>query len=134
MYRIAEILSDPTSGSDLGNMVSKAGDVLRLLTNVVEPLRRDGALTYHVDQGVQDRLIRAVHDKLVALLAFLSNDSVDGRPDPDQAGSVHTCVFLARVLQFDLGLSGAWTPEMKTLAEPLSGVLFQLALVSDPMS
>ena len=108
-------------------MVSKAGDVLRLLTNVVEPMRKEGTSAHQVDQPVQDKLLRAIHDRLVVILRTLSTGQSSNQQNTAQA--IQAVVFLSRLLQFDLGLSGVWTPEMKNMSEPLCDILFRLALV-----
>lgn len=125
MYRISEVLNDTLHSRNLRLLVSTAGDILRLLTNVVDPLRKDGLLSHQLDPWVQDKLVHALHDELSAVLELTSQDQTDS----DRSHSTQAVIFLARLLQFNLGFSGAWTEEMAGLGVSLCGLIFKLALV-----
>lgn len=129
MHKIAEVLSDPTYASDLGQLVSRAGDILRFLTNVTEPMGK-GETTPSLESCIQDRLVHALQEKLSIILKIMLGAAFQEQDGVPHQALVRLAIFLARLLQFDLGLSEVWTQDMKNRSQALSSTLFQLALVS----
>ena len=110
-------------------MVSKAGDILRLLTNVAEPIRKDAQAKCSLDAWVQGRALQCLHDRLMTLFELMKTDEAQTVGDTVLHDSLQAVVFLARVLQFILGFAGTWSQELTTNAESLCSVLFKLILV-----
>ncbi|KIJ67463.1 hypothetical protein HYDPIDRAFT_108239 [Hydnomerulius pinastri MD-312] len=123
---LVEILGrPPTSPSPdaLAERVERAGEILRLLSHVTEPLRTKGWV-FHLDTAGQERLGKAICDMLSAVESMLASSAVNV---PSQL-TQHT-IFLARLLQFNMGFTGPWTAAFRGQYEMLSSVLFRLALV-----
>ena len=110
-------------------MVSKAGDILRLLTNVAEPMRKDAQTKCSLEAWVQGRAMQCLHDKLMALFELMDTEKAQTVGDAVLHDRLQAVVFLARVLQFILGFAGTWSQELTTSAESLCSVLFKLILV-----
>lgn len=128
LRRITRILSSPISRSlsDINLIISKAGEVLRLLIKIVEPHRNASPLPLELDAPVQDGLIVTIKEILSAILADLTSD----RPAHDPKKLAELSIFIARIIQFDIVFSGAWTQYLKRQCEELCDVIVQLALVS----
>ena len=129
LHKITEILNDQTHAHDLQWSLTKGGDVLRLLTNVTQPSRKDETSAYQVEQWVQDKLLHALHDRFTSVLGIMSDVTQREQHDVGQQDLVQMSIFLARLLQFDLGLSGALAPDTKALSESMCDTLFQLIMV-----
>lgn len=129
LRRIADILKqcDPHPQTDICNeLVKKAGDIFRLLTNLVEPLQKANGRDNlpQLDSITQDTLLRSLYAKLKIILGLLTS----GTPDPAEIAKA--TIFVARVLHFDLGLAGVWAQDMKDLCSDLAQLLVDLIIVS----
>ena len=127
MESLAEILprsSIPLSFGNLAERIDRAGEILRLLSRVMEPFRTRGTV-FHLDVNCQERLGKGICDTLSAVESmFAAADAEALRPLTQHV------LFLARLLQFKLGFGGTWTTLVQDQYETLSSVLFRLALVS----
>ena len=103
--------------------VDHAGEVLRVLSHVSEPLREEGT-GLDLDMPTQERLAKTI----LELLQFVS---VMFSKTTEQSLHILTraVIFLARLLQFDLGFSGIWTTQFRETCEKVAPVLFDLVMV-----
>jgi mediator of RNA polymerase II transcription subunit 12 len=93
---------------------------------IAQPFREDGLLLLNLDAPIQDDFVVVLHDKLALVLSILESDSL-GVMDPSIVSQ--QVVLLVRLLQFNLGFRGAWTPKLKDLSIGFINVLFRIALV-----
>ncbi|EJD35643.1 hypothetical protein AURDEDRAFT_117332 [Auricularia subglabra TFB-10046 SS5] len=103
--------------------LKRAGEVLRLLASVIVPLRDDPSKLPAVEAEVQDAYIAALLKKF---------ECVERRmPNAEQEDNLHlllqTLIFLARLLQFSLGLSRPWSDKSKEYGVDLMSCLVRLA-------
>ncbi|KAF9219563.1 hypothetical protein BS17DRAFT_760662 [Gyrodon lividus] len=122
---LVEILTRPPaplSPDALAERVNRAGEVLRLLSHVTEPLRTKGSI-FQLDSTSQERLGKAICETLCAVESMFVAASASA---PNQL--TQNVIFLARLLQFSLGFSGPWTTAFREQYETVSSVLFRLAL------
>ncbi|EKM53974.1 uncharacterized protein PHACADRAFT_196411 [Phanerochaete carnosa HHB-10118-sp] len=138
LQRIAEILKEGTPlqiTEDLHRNVGKAGKVLRLLTNLVEPMRAPASTTSlpQVDSPAPRDLISVVQGLLQGIADRLSSSDIPESSVISDHDSVRrmiaATIFLARVVQFVLGFPGAWMQWAKDHCENLSQILSRLILV-----
>lgn len=132
MQRIAEVLKSSAPKLDpveLEGHIENAGKILRLLTNLVEPMRAFGAQSSlpQPDTAVQQGLVSVLQQLLQNIANVLSPDASDSVPPSVRLTSV--TIFLARVLQFYLGFPGIWTQWMKDYCDKLSKTLSKLIVV-----
>lgn len=114
----------------LARIVGDAGEILRLLANIVEPFRNDGNLPELI-QSVQDEFVSALFAKFADVSEILSSCSEENLAQVNISEATNTAIFLARLLQFNLGFPGAWTNHTKALSSQLFPTLIRLILVSD---
>lgn len=105
--------------------LGRAGELLRVLTYVAEPLRDNPSELPLLDSTVQTEFFEALSAKFAALVDLLK---ADARPNNSQA-FMNACILLARFLQFDLAFRGVWTGSAKKTSETLSSNLFTLIQV-----
>lgn len=113
----------PLSRDVLLDRVDRAGELLRVLSHVAEPLRTPGAVLL-LDPLVQERLSKVIMETLTTadvMMCGVTNTSQE---------LTRTAIFLARLLQFNLGFTGMWSPSCIEVHEGISLVLFRLLLVS----
>jgi hypothetical protein len=104
----------------------KAGDVLQLLTSLVSSLRSRELNPPSVPTSVQDELVKEIH---CVLTSFADNVRSHDSTEPLQDALTERIIFVARILQFDLGLSEIWTPVTCSIASGLCTQLFHLIIV-----
>ncbi|KAF9453917.1 hypothetical protein P691DRAFT_798859 [Macrolepiota fuliginosa MF-IS2] len=108
----------------------RVGELLRALVYIAQPFRKEGPLLLNLDPAVQDDFVAILYDKLSTIKATLESSApaqAAGREDLSSTISQQV-VLLVRLLQFDLGFRGAWTPKLKDLSAPFISNLFYLAL------
>jgi mediator of RNA polymerase II transcription subunit 12 len=103
------------------------GEVLRALVYIAQPFRKEGALFLNLDPAVQDDFVTILHDKLSEMITTLKSSASSAIDLSVQISQ--PIVLLVRLLQFDLGFRGAWTPKMKDLSGAFIKNLLNLALV-----
>lgn len=103
--------------------LKRAGEVLRLLASVIVPLREDPTKLPAVEAEVQDAFVSALLKKLACIERQM--------PDAEENGKLRlllqTLIFLARLLQFSLGLSRPWSDGLKECGVDLLSCLVRLA-------
>lgn len=120
---------------NLERNVAKAGKVLRLLTNLVEPMRIPGDVPSlpQLDSSAQKDLVSVVQGLLLGIVGRPPSNVSSDSTASDHVSMRQTTaatIFLARVLQFMLGFPGAWVQWAKDSCETLSRILSRLILVS----
>jgi mediator of RNA polymerase II transcription subunit 12 len=99
-----------------------------VLTLIAEPLRAEVSLLPPLECRIQEEFFEAISNKFKDIESLL----VSGEGDSMTRGRseiAHTTIFLSRLLQFDLGFRGAWTPVTKSASANLSSTIFHLAVV-----
>ena len=104
---------------------------MRLLTYMVDFLRAKGHTTPRLDPETQDTLLPAICARLEQAEAIFGRRVPDISTDGQRRVYTSCTIFLARILQFDLGFSELWTPTTKELIPRLTSTLLQLLLVRD---
>ncbi|OBZ68162.1 Mediator of RNA polymerase II transcription subunit 12 [Grifola frondosa] len=130
LHRIIEIFHEASNPSDpkcLMQLVANAGEVLRLLSNIVEPFRQDNPMP-QLEATIQDGFMTAFCTKLEEITEVLTAHVDNNSDESARSQTSHTAVFLARLLQFNLGFPGAWTSEAKAQSERLCTTITRLAL------
>lgn len=126
MESLVEVLARPSAPLSLENLaerIDRAGEILRLLSHVMEPFRTKG-IFFQLDANCQERLGRGICEALSAVESMLASAGVEASKRLTQS-----ILFLARLLQFNLGFGGMWTSAVREQYEKLSSTLFRLALV-----
>ncbi|THH30406.1 hypothetical protein EUX98_g3774 [Antrodiella citrinella] len=110
-------LTGMDSDDPVGAAIPAAGDMLRLLTNIVKPHRDEGSSMPPLQDRVQDAVSAGKHVEEMA----------------------RTTVLLARITHFVLGFPSLWTVEVNELSSKLCAVLIRLAtlfgsgITNDPL-
>ncbi|KAG6334052.1 hypothetical protein ID866_5040 [Astraeus odoratus] len=112
----------PLSLDTLIDRVNRAGELLRVLSHVAEPLRMKPT-NLPLDPLVQERLSKVILDTFIAIEVMLSGVSDTSRE------LTRSAIFLARLLQFNLGFTGLWSLSCIEIHESLSSILFRLSLI-----
>jgi mediator of RNA polymerase II transcription subunit 12 len=114
------------SKKSLTDGFERAGELLRVIAYVAEPLRSVGAQLPALDQAIQDEFFVVLNDKFVEVEQSLAVTDVESNLG---AGLTHAAISLSRLLQFHLGFPVVWTAKIKELSINLSGTIFRLVLV-----
>jgi len=115
--------------ADLQDCIQRAGQLLRVLAHITESIREEAALLPQLDPVVQDEFIDVLSSKFDAINSTLEADR-ETDIGTETSYLSQSLIFLARLLQFDLGFRGAWTAKTKGASNQLIFILFRLALVS----
>jgi hypothetical protein len=107
------------------NVITRAGDILRLLTLTLEPLRGSNTPP-RIDGQVQDEILPRICSRLEEIKTVLLAEK---NKELDKLSTTPGITFLARLLHFVLTIGNAWSPRAKDVAQPLTSVLTQLTLV-----
>ncbi|KAI0633322.1 hypothetical protein C8Q77DRAFT_1217758 [Trametes polyzona] len=130
LRRIVDIFREPEGPNKIDSMsrlVSCAGEILRLLANIVVPFRSDASLP-QLDSAVQESLFAVLCAK-VAEMTDMMTGLVRQPWSEDISRGSQAVIFLARLLQFFLGFPTTWSQQAKDLAEELCANLTRLALI-----
>lgn len=96
----------------------------------MQPYRHSSSPLPFLDESIQDRFITTLLRKLSALEEALSNQIQHIKEkDIVQVPLRDPVLFLARLLQFDLGFPGAWTQGMKDVGDQVIDIVLRLALL-----
>lgn len=101
MVEVFTRLPTSTSPDALTERVDRAGEILRVLSHVIEPLRTKGIIL-HPEPSSQERLAKAICETFTGIESTLAAGTASA---PHRF--THNVVFLARLLQFNLGLGGS---------------------------
>ena len=125
LQRITEVVADvkDAAASSGVSAMTPAGDMLRLLTNLVKPFRDEGAALPALQDRVQNDLVAGLCSRMTTIADVLA-----AKKAVDDCARI--TVLLARIIHFLLGFQGVWTEEVLTLSSKLSGALTRLASVS----
>jgi mediator of RNA polymerase II transcription subunit 12 len=115
--------------ADLNDCIQRAGQLLRVLAHIAESMREEAALLPQLESTVQDEFIDVLSAKFDAIKSALEADR-EADIGTETSHISQSLIFLARLLQFDLGFQGAWTSKTKGASNHLISILFRLALVS----
>jgi mediator of RNA polymerase II transcription subunit 12 len=107
------------------NVITRAGDILRLLTLTLEPLRGSNTPP-RIDSQVQDEILPRICSRLDEIKTVLLAEQ---NRELDKLSTTSKITFLARLLHFVLTIGTAWSPRARDVAQPLTSVLAQLTLV-----
>lgn len=126
MESLVEVLARPSIPLSLENLeerIARGGEILRLLSHVMEPFRTKGVF-FELDVNCRERLGKGICEILSSIESMLVSRAAEASKRLTQ------CVlFIARLLQFNLGFEGTWPSAIRDLYDILSSVLFRLALV-----
>lgn len=118
----------PSSLSANDEDFNSAAEILHLLTRVLQPLRSRETLLPEIANDVQNEFIITFIDVFVKTADALEQPPPGDDSSTSSAQLEDWAVFLARLLQFNLGLPGAWTSAMKENALKLCQTTFRLVL------
>ncbi|KAI0958249.1 hypothetical protein AcV7_004122 [Taiwanofungus camphoratus] len=131
LQRITDIFHEeyrPSKTEDMVHFVANMGEILRLLSKIVERFREDASLPQLIP-AVQDKFISALDTRLMQVTEVLTVSIEDSPDEPHLHHASHCAIFLCRLLQFNLGFPGAWTPQAKLLSERICSMITRLALL-----
>ncbi|TFL04760.1 hypothetical protein BDV98DRAFT_330597 [Pterulicium gracile] len=124
LKRIAELLELVSSPEHYQPFIQRAGQFLRLLARIVEPLRTSISSPPRLDVVVQDRLFQALCRQFAHLRGRCANSGDSWLRE----SSSSMVVFLSRLLQFDIVLPEAWTAKSRQGGSALILDLLYLAM------
>ncbi|KAH9858392.1 hypothetical protein C2E23DRAFT_767676 [Lenzites betulinus] len=130
LRRIVDIFREtdgPNRVQSMLRLVSCAGEILRLLANIVAPFRRDTS-QLQLDAAVLESMFAPLCTKFADVTEIMAALAQEPWSE-DLARSSQAVIFVARVLQFYLGFPVTWSQQMKDLAEELCANLARLALI-----
>jgi mediator of RNA polymerase II transcription subunit 12 len=115
----------------LAECIRRAGELLRVLIHVTEPLREEAFELPELDCGIQEGFFDAICTKFEDIRSMFNGGSFT---DDGLSQVTRSAIFLGRLLQFDLGFRGVWTAKTREGSGSLSSTLFRLALVCELVS
>ncbi|KAJ7502832.1 hypothetical protein B0H11DRAFT_1986564 [Mycena galericulata] len=122
---VTEILRDLSMTSkSLTDGFERAGELLRVIAYVAEPLRAAGSQLPALDPAIQDEFFEVLNDKFVDVERCLTDAESSLGVELSQA-----TLSLSRLLQFHLGFPVVWTAKIKELSINLSATIFRLVLL-----
>ncbi|KAG5638808.1 hypothetical protein H0H81_010037 [Sphagnurus paluster] len=125
MQCITEILTQPTSSENNIQSFQRAGELLRVLIYVAEPLREGTAPLPLVEISIEENFVDALLSKVVSMEPTITSDS----PLEVIAEDVNQeIVLLLRFLQFEMGFRTIWTSKIKDATDKIASSLFKLAV------
>ena len=124
--KILDSIISPVDVEQMGCHVVRAGDILRLVTLIVQPFREANP-PLQLDEDVQDDILPKLCAKLEDSAVLLSDHS----HELDGSQMTSSIFFLARLLQFVLTMTIVWSPQAKRTGNMLTSVLTRLVLVSN---
>ncbi|KAG1807752.1 hypothetical protein EV424DRAFT_1543731 [Suillus variegatus] len=113
----------PSTPESLLARVGRAGEVLRVLSHVSEPLREEGT-GLDLDVSTQERLAKIILESFQFANVMFSKTT-----DSSLRVITEAVIFLARLLQFDLGFPGIRTTHFRDTCEKMTPVLFDLVVI-----
>ena len=115
-------------GTGPANVVTRAGDILRLLILTLEPLRGSNTPP-RIEGQVQDEILPRICSRLEEIKTALHAEK---NKELDKLSITPKIIFLARLLHFVLTIGTAWSLRARDAAQPLASVLTHLTLVISP--
>jgi mediator of RNA polymerase II transcription subunit 12, fungi type len=125
---ITEILDVPmiAEANNLAECTQRAGEILRVLAHLAQPLRAEHSLLPSLESVIQDQFFNVIFSRFSELESILSAGPSNASTQPEVTQAV---IFLGRLLQFDLGFRGAWTTTAKAISCELSSTILKLTMV-----
>ncbi|KAH7905552.1 hypothetical protein BJ138DRAFT_1072652 [Hygrophoropsis aurantiaca] len=132
--------ASPSTPDRLLECVERAGEVVRILSHVAGPLLEESPqLSLEIDIITQEKMIGVILDNFTLADTLLSSHaeatldpslgSLDNTPLNPRPQLTQAVIFLARLLQFELGLSGIWTDVFRSKCNHIAPMLFKLVLL-----
>ncbi|KAJ7078858.1 hypothetical protein B0H15DRAFT_526897 [Mycena belliarum] len=123
---VTEILRDlDMTSKSLTDGFERAGELLRVIAYVAEPLRVADLQLPALDPTIQDEFFEVLNGKFVdAEHSLTASDDSGLGTELTQA-----TISLSRLLQFHLGFPVVWTAKIKELSINLSSTIFRLVLL-----
>lgn len=109
--------------------MERTGQLLRVLTHVIESMREEATVLPQLEPTVQDELIEVLCSKFDVLESSFTTSDTESEHKAVMPPGSQSVIFLARLLQFDLGFQSAWTSKTRETSNNLVATLFRLALV-----
>ncbi|KIY71093.1 hypothetical protein CYLTODRAFT_419101 [Cylindrobasidium torrendii FP15055 ss-10] len=103
--------------------IMRVGDSFRILVYIADPLRREKVPMLMLQPDVQDALFKVI----VQAFEDIGRQCEAGQ---DITTLHERLILMTRVLQFDLGFEGVWTPNTVPLCRPLCDMLFKVVMFS----
>ncbi|KAF5386158.1 hypothetical protein D9615_002361 [Tricholomella constricta] len=123
---ITEIILESRSPiQKLSRGFQRAGELLRVLMYVAEPLREKSVLLPLVETSIQDEFIEALSSKLASMEEFATSNNGS---ETLEANLAQEMVLILRLLQFELGFRTIWSSKMKEATDKVVSSLFRLAM------
>lgn len=126
--RVTELCHVAYVPEDTADFIANTGEVLRLLSKIVERLQED-ATPPPLIPAIQDAFITALCTRLAQVKDALVSDRPKHAGEDQSHPASHCAIFLSRLLQFDLGFPGALTAQGKDSSEDLCETILQLILL-----
>lgn len=104
----------------------RAGELLRVIAYVAEPLRAPGSQLPPLDQAIQEEFFEVLNTKFREVEHSFSANDFEAAFGSELT---QAAISLSRLLQFHLGFPRTWTPKIKESSSTLSSTIFQLVLV-----
>ncbi|KAF9819188.1 hypothetical protein IEO21_02359 [Rhodonia placenta] len=130
LQRVVDLCNAPCNFSDgrsAEEFVANTGEVLRLLSKIVERFRN--AALPPLMPHIQDKFVYAFCTRLNQVKDVLTEEKPIALAEDRTHHASHCAIFLARLLQFDLGFPGAWTAQVKSLTESLCKTFIELIML-----
>ncbi|KAG6920074.1 hypothetical protein DXG01_010142 [Tephrocybe rancida] len=121
--RVMESIS-PTEQNQ-SHTFQRAGELLRVLIYVSEPLRENMTPLLSLEISVQDQFIEALLSKLVLFESLVISTT---NSDTDDSDLTQDIVLFLRLLQFEMGFRGTWTSRMKDATDRVVSCLFRITV------
>ncbi|KAJ7209594.1 hypothetical protein GGX14DRAFT_630911, partial [Mycena pura] len=125
---VTEILRDldMSSKKSLADGFERAGELLRVIAYVAEPLRAPSSQLPSLDQAIQGEFFEVLNEKFVQVEHSLTANDTESTLGNELT---QAAITLSRLLQFHLGFPVTWTPQIKDLSNNLSSTIFRLVLL-----
>ncbi|KAG5646822.1 hypothetical protein DXG03_002199 [Asterophora parasitica] len=123
---ITEIIQDSRSAvQNLSQGFQRAGELLRVLIYIAEPLREGPEPLPLVDTSIQDDFADALASKIHSMEHFATSNYA-----PEMVGGEESeyMVLILRLMQFELGFRTVWSSKMKEATEKAVSSLFRIAV------
>lgn len=123
----------------LSERLKRASELLRVLVYLVEPLRDDPPSIPTIEPIIQDAFFTALCAQITTVEQALtlgqqepritSATTLNNGTPSIELPATQEVILLARLLQFDLGFRGIWTPTTLTTGASIVSSLLKLLLV-----
>ncbi|KAF8070344.1 hypothetical protein FPV67DRAFT_1413891 [Lyophyllum atratum] len=124
---MADMIRESSSTAEIPSQgFKRAGELLRVLIYVAEPLRRGTAPPPVIEASNQEGFIEALSSKLMSMEPLATSD---GALDTGGSGLAQEIILILRLLQFELGFRSVWSSKTKEATHQVASSLFRLSMV-----